>query len=108
VEAALRTWFIDDRARPLSGPVLVQALQQHDFNATSGWLSRWKTRNNIVYKRLHGEKKDSDLSAADHWVTHVLPDLLETYPGSVVDKSRPECCFHVAGFTGSLACPVRG
>ena len=30
-------------------------------------------------QRLHGEKKDSDLSAADHWVTHVLPDLLETY-----------------------------
>jgi hypothetical protein len=63
VEAALTTWFIDARARPISGPVLVQALQQHDFNATSGWLSRWKTRNNIVYKRLHGEKKDSDLSA---------------------------------------------
>jgi hypothetical protein len=73
VEAALTTWFIDARTRdiPISGPILeekakdlAQALQQPDFNATSGWLSRWKTRNNIVYKRLHGEKKDSDFTAA--------------------------------------------
>ena len=88
MEAALTTWFIDARARdiPISGPILeekakdlAQALQQPDFNATSGWLSRWKTRNNIVYKRLHGEKKDSDFTGADHWVTNVLPNLLETY-----------------------------
>jgi hypothetical protein len=35
--------------------------------------------HNIVYKRLHEEKKDSDFTAADHWVTNVLPNLLETY-----------------------------
>jgi hypothetical protein len=88
MEAALTTWFIDARTRdkPISGPIqeekdkdLAQALQEPDFNATSGWLSRWKTRNNIVYKQLHGEKKDSDFTAADHWVTNVLPNLLETY-----------------------------
>jgi hypothetical protein len=88
MEAALTTWFIDARARdiPISGPIqeekakdLAQALQEPDFNVTCGWLSRWKTRNNIVYKRLHGEKKDSDFIAADHWGTNVLPNLLETY-----------------------------
>jgi hypothetical protein len=31
----------------------------------------------------------------------------EKYSDFGVDKPHRECCFHVAGFTGSLAFPVR-
>jgi len=64
VKAALTTWFIEARAIPISGPVLeekakdlTQALQQPDFNATSGWLSRWKTRNNSLQTTSRREER---------------------------------------------------
>ena len=88
VKAALKTWFNEARTKdiPLSGPVLeekakdlAQALNKTDFVPTAGWLSRWKTRNDIVYKRQHGEKKDADYDLADHWMTNVLPELLLSY-----------------------------
>ena len=88
VEGALSQWFIDARARdiPLSGPILAEkaadlakTLGKTDFNPTSGWLSRWKGRNNISYKKLHGEKKDADLQSAANWIDNVLPGLLNQY-----------------------------
>ena len=66
MKAALTTWFIEARAIPISGPVLeekakdlAQALQQPDFNATSGWLSRWKTRNNSLQTTSRRERHRS-------------------------------------------------
>ena len=88
VEGALSQWFIDARARdiPLSGPILTEkaadlakTLGKTDFNPTSGWLSRWKGRNNISYKKLQGEKKDADLKSAANWIDNVLPGLLNQY-----------------------------
>ncbi|XP_041361927.1 tigger transposable element-derived protein 4-like [Gigantopelta aegis] len=88
VEGALSEWFDSARSRdiPVSGPILAEKakdlakhLHKEDFNPTNGWLSRWKERHNIVYKRLHGEKKDADLVAADKWTQTVLPDILKTY-----------------------------
>lgn len=88
VEDALSTWFTHARSRdiPLSGPVLeekasdlAKKLDKPDFKPSSGWLSRWKERNNIVFKRQHGEKKDADLPAADSFVANVLPGLLQKY-----------------------------
>ncbi|XP_052260398.1 uncharacterized protein LOC127864620 isoform X1 [Dreissena polymorpha] len=75
VEAALSTWFTDARSRgiPVSGPILeekacalAKKLDKPEFQPSSGWLSRWKERNNIVFKKRHGEEKKSDLPAADH------------------------------------------
>ncbi|XP_041351172.1 tigger transposable element-derived protein 6-like [Gigantopelta aegis] len=88
VEGALTDWFEQARVKdiPLSGPILAEKakdlakhLDKEDFNLTTGWLSRWKKTNNIVYKKLHGEKKDADINAADNWTTTVLPGLLQKY-----------------------------
>lgn len=46
---------------------------------SDGWLSRWKVRNNISYKRTHGESKDADTTSAAHFVENVLPTYLREY-----------------------------
>ena len=101
VEGALSQWFNNARARdiPVSGPILAEKakdlakhLNREDFNPTNGWLSRWKERHNIVYKRIHGEKKDADLIAADKWIETVLPEILQTYDDeNIYNMTKPDC-----------------
>jgi hypothetical protein len=87
VESALKEWFSNARSKDI--PISTNILQEKAkdlaskmkitvFNATGGWLSRWKHRNNIGFKKMHGEK-DADQEAADHWINNILPQLLETY-----------------------------
>ena len=40
---------------------LAQKLGHTNFVATEGWLSRWKARHQIRYKRAHGEKGSAAL-----------------------------------------------
>jgi hypothetical protein len=88
VESALKEWFSNARSKDI--PISTNILQEKaedlaskmkitDFSATGGWLSRWKHRNNIGFKKMHGEKKDADQEAADQWINNILPQLLETY-----------------------------
>lgn len=88
LDDALKEWFQTARQRdiPISGPILqekainfAERMNVSDFNASKGWLSRFKTRENIGFKKLHGEKKDADKDAADRWITDVLPELTREY-----------------------------
>ncbi|XP_069108937.1 tigger transposable element-derived protein 4-like [Argopecten irradians] len=112
VETALYTWFKDDRARdvPISGPLLEEKardiatnLDVPNFNPSSGWLSRWKTRFNITFKRLHGEKKDADSPAADYWTTNVLPQLLDSYQPADIYNADETGIYYRALPDGTLA-----
>ncbi|XP_067851639.1 uncharacterized protein [Heptranchias perlo] len=73
VEDALLLWFQQAMAEGarVSGPMLktkakefAEDLGHDDFEPTDGWLSRWKARNNIVFKKDSGERHDYDSSAA--------------------------------------------
>uniref|UniRef100_A0A4W3I794 ATG16 autophagy related 16-like 1 (S. cerevisiae) n=1 Tax=Callorhinchus milii TaxID=7868 RepID=A0A4W3I794_CALMI len=74
VEDALLLWFqqaMVEGAR-ISGPMLkmkakefAEDLGHDDFEPTDGWLSRWKTRNNIVSKKDCNERHDMDCSATN-------------------------------------------
>jgi len=88
VEEALLRWFSQARSRqlPVSGPLLMEkanslaeGLGLTDFKTTVGWLERWKERNNIKFKKQHGEKQDADDWGAERWVTEVLPDIIKDY-----------------------------
>lgn len=52
---------------------LAKALGYLDFEATTGWLNRWKVRDQIVYscKRLH-----ADVNGAQEWISKTPPSLL--------------------------------
>ncbi|XP_064165140.1 tigger transposable element-derived protein 4-like [Anguilla rostrata] len=93
VEDALLRWFVNARAKsvPLSGPTLMEtakalaeSLGDPDFKPTEGWLSRWKERNNIVFRRV--QKKDTDTQSDEDWVRDVLPTILQQY--------EPDCIYN--------------
>jgi len=88
VEEALLRWFAQARSRqlPISGPLLTEKATQlaeglgiQDFKATDSWLQRWKERNNIKFKKQHGEKQDVDDFSAERWVVDALPDIIKDY-----------------------------
>ena len=71
LDGALKGWFRTARQRdkpvPISCPILQEKASDYakqinvsDFNASNGWLRRFKTRENIAFKKLQGEKKDAD------------------------------------------------
>ncbi|XP_041063129.1 uncharacterized protein LOC121288582 [Carcharodon carcharias] len=74
VEDALLLWFqqaVGEGVR-VSGPMLkmkakgfAEDLGHDDFEPTDGWLSRWKARNNIVFKKDSSERHDYDGPVAD-------------------------------------------
>ncbi|XP_066554188.1 E3 ubiquitin-protein ligase RAD18 isoform X2 [Amia ocellicauda] len=74
VETSLLNWFSQARRgqMPVSGPLLMEkagqlahGLGMTDFKASGGWLERWKARNNIRFKKPHGERRDADAFSAE-------------------------------------------
>uniref|UniRef100_A0A224Z9W5 Tick transposon n=1 Tax=Rhipicephalus zambeziensis TaxID=60191 RepID=A0A224Z9W5_9ACAR len=91
LEKALYTWFLDMRAKkmPISGSVLQQKALNYacilgieDFVASTGWLTRFKARHDIVGKVLCGESAASDANGAATWASSALPDILKDYASS--------------------------
>jgi len=59
------------------GTQLAEGLGIEEFRATDGWLQRWKERNNIKFKKKHGEKQDADDFSAERWVMEALQDIIK-------------------------------
>jgi len=77
VEEPLLRWF--EQARNLNVTVSNSILKENvislnlqlyvnNFNPTIGWLTCWKNRNNIVFKRTCEEKNDVDYQAAEDYL----------------------------------------
>ena len=71
---------------PVSGLVLqekmnglVKKLDIANFKALNGWVDRWKTRNNIKFKTVSGEKKICTLQMTAPWRETHLPTILSKY-----------------------------
>ena len=88
MDEALLFWFkqAPEMNAPLNRGVLkvkaknfAQGLGISDFVASDGWLSRWKERNGIVYKKLQGEKQDCDVAGAENWLKLKWPPVLQKY-----------------------------
>ncbi|KAK9736144.1 Tc5 transposase DNA-binding domain [Popillia japonica] len=77
VEEALDQWFslVTERGVCISGPVLTAKskdlagkLGHNNLKATDRWLSRWKVRHGIKFKKMHG----ADTVMAEEWKTRKL------------------------------------
>ena len=88
VDAALFQWFTAARAQsvPLSGEILKAKAEElnsgmgHDqWSCSSGWLSRWKVRHNIRYRRVCGENAAVDKDVCEEWTETVLLPVLRRY-----------------------------
>jgi hypothetical protein len=87
VEAALLKWFETHRSKniPLSGVLLkekatdfARLLNVDGFNASTGWLDKFKARHKIVFRTLHGQAKDVSDETCENW-RKSLPQLLQSY-----------------------------
>lgn len=79
-------WFTQKRSQgePISGPILCEkAIQFNEklggpsnFQASTGWLKRFKSRHGVRQLQIQGEKLSADSSAADSFKIK-LRDLLK-------------------------------
>lgn len=72
---------------PVSGAILLERAREYarhlkypDPNLLDiNWINRWKGRNEIISKKLHGEASSADVPAADNWIKNRLPQILKEY-----------------------------
>jgi hypothetical protein len=87
LETVIFTWYQQARASniPIDGTILREKakiiaaqLNMYYFSVSSGWLSRFKVRHCLVFKKLAGENADVSVKSTDAWLKS-LPYLLEDY-----------------------------
>jgi hypothetical protein len=87
LETVLFTWYQQARASniPIDRTILREKvkiiaakLNIDCFSASSGWLSQFKERLGLVFKKLAGESADVSVKSTDAWLES-LPSLLEGY-----------------------------
>lgn len=87
LEKILFTWYQQSRAAniPIDGSIIREKAKQiaerlgiNDFAASNGWITRFKDRHGLVYKKLAGESASVDPVRTSSWINE-LPKLLEGY-----------------------------
>ena len=92
VEDALLQWFKQAKSRGLiiTGPMLREKAKNFgkimniNFDPSSSWVTRWRERNLIVFKRKHGEKQYHDSEVDENWIVSVWPKIHEHYSASEI------------------------
>ncbi|KII65672.1 hypothetical protein RF11_16081 [Thelohanellus kitauei] len=88
VEEALGQLFsiVSGKGININGPILkaksdelAKKRGRNDFKATDSWLSRWKVRHNITFKKAHGEKDSADNESAEQWKSTKILTFLENF-----------------------------
>ncbi|KII71961.1 hypothetical protein RF11_08494 [Thelohanellus kitauei] len=84
VEEALDQLFsiVSGKGVNINGPVLkekseelAKKLSRNDFKAIDSWLSQWKARHNITFKKAQYEKGIADNESAEQWKTTKIPSF---------------------------------
>ncbi|XP_028677229.1 tigger transposable element-derived protein 4-like [Erpetoichthys calabaricus] len=112
VDEALNEWFaiVTGRGVRVSGPMLkckaeelAKKLGHNDFKATDGWLSRWKSRHDIKFKKAHGEKESADGAGAEKWKSTKLPEIHEKFQADNIYNADETGLYYRATPDGSLS-----
>ena len=68
---------------PLSASMIqekaVKGLNTENFQASNGWLRRWKERNDISFKTVSGKSKSVTPEMVNAWSETSLPTYLSNY-----------------------------
>jgi len=105
LDKAILTWFQQKRAAriPISGPLLQTKAREfalklgvEDFQASNGWLQKFKNRHGITGKCISGESGSVDTASTEHWKTTTLPNLLKGYaPRDVFNADETGLFYHL-------------
>uniref|UniRef100_A0A914X6M0 HTH CENPB-type domain-containing protein n=1 Tax=Plectus sambesii TaxID=2011161 RepID=A0A914X6M0_9BILA len=112
LDQAVNIWFRQMRAKDaiISGPMILEEAKKFaekldipDFEPSNGWLWRWKTKENITYHKIQGEKGAANQAGAAEWVKNVLPSLLAHYDPKDVCNADETGLLYKALPNGTLA-----
>lgn len=84
LDNAVLLWFqtMQSKNAIISGPVILEKAKQYamqmnlECNISNGWLERW---NNIVCKRLHGEKSSANTVSANEFMSTIGKEVVLKY-----------------------------
>ena len=88
VDQAIFNWFLSMQSHniPLSASMIqekavifAKGLNTENFQASDGWLRRWKERNDISFKTVSGESKSVTPEMVNAWSEMSLPTYLSNY-----------------------------
>ena len=65
-----------------------------NFKCSSGWLSRFKERHNIVCKKICGEARSTPEYAILEWRSNHLPALLKQYNANDIYNADETVLFY--------------
>jgi hypothetical protein len=104
LETVLFAWYQQARASniPIDGTtlrekakIIAAQLNIHNFSASNGWVSRFKDRHGLVFKKLVGESAEVSAESTDAWLES-LSSLLEGYePRDVYNADETGLFFNV-------------
>ncbi|KII74924.1 Tigger transposable element-derived protein 6 [Thelohanellus kitauei] len=103
VEEALGQWRNYQRPN-IEGEVrrLAKKLGRNDFKANDGWLSQWKARHNIKFKKAQGEKSSADNENAEQWKTTKIHTFLENVCADDIYHADETGLYYRTTLDGSL------
>ncbi|UYV76661.1 hypothetical protein LAZ67_14001628 [Cordylochernes scorpioides] len=96
IEEALFRWIRQANAMKLAinGNILKEKaillalkMGQDNFEASNGWIEKFKARRNIAFKRLHGEAGSVDANSVATWKGFVMDEAME----EVVEEEMNRC-----------------
>jgi len=103
LEQILIQWInkINDNSMPLNGPIIqlraliiAKSLKIADFNATNGWLDRFKKRNLIHYRKVGRKSKPVNDEDINVWFFNILPKFKEKYASKdIFNATEFELCY---------------
>uniref|UniRef100_A0A914W2W7 HTH CENPB-type domain-containing protein n=1 Tax=Plectus sambesii TaxID=2011161 RepID=A0A914W2W7_9BILA len=112
LDQAVAVWFRQLRAKNaiVSGLMIqeeakkfAQKLDLPDFEPSNGWLGRWKTKENVTFHKIQGEKGAADQAGAAQWVKNVLPALLADFDAKNIYNADETGLFYKALPSGTMA-----
>ncbi|KII72051.1 hypothetical protein RF11_16514 [Thelohanellus kitauei] len=93
----------------INGPILKAKSEEfaekrgrNDFKATDSWLSRWKARHNIKFKKAHDGKGITDNESAEQWKNTKIHTFLENLCADDIYNADETGLYYRATLDGSL------
>lgn len=112
VEKALEIWFDQMRLgnAVISGQMVLNKAKEFaikmnsDFEPNKGWLWRWQKRENIKFKKIHGESNENDKEGAQNYLkSSTFSEILQKYPPENIFNADESGLFYKVLPNGTLA-----
>lgn len=65
-----------------------QQLGYTSFKASSGWLSNWKKRHDVIFRKVCGKRASVDTNKCLNWIENISQILVEYFPNNIFNVNE--------------------